>query len=181
MSILPLGGSASIVYVTYDYELAACFVVGGLYRILPRMPSSPNQPEWLALYDPEGRHRGWIRRCDRLEIDEALTQAAYVYCRVEQRGRRWTRLGSRLDTFREWQEGIVEWWTASEEEELGSLWNGGLRRRRRRLGSLLHRWDPSLLLRRSPPFHGALLPFPKRVEPAIQASPPPPALLNAAI
>ncbi|KAG6208124.1 hypothetical protein E4U50_003467 [Claviceps purpurea] len=81
------------------------------------MPSSPNQPEWLALYDPEGRHRGWIRRCDRLEIDEALTQAAYVYCRVEQRGRRWTRLDIRLDTFREWQESTVEWWTASEEEE----------------------------------------------------------------
>ncbi|KAG6248564.1 hypothetical protein E4U23_002917, partial [Claviceps purpurea] len=80
------------------------------------MPSSPNQPEWLALYDPEGRHRGWIRRCHRLEIDEALTQAAYVYCRVEQRGRRWTRLDIRLDTFREWQEGTVEWWTASEEE-----------------------------------------------------------------
>ncbi|KAG6310049.1 hypothetical protein E4U44_005989 [Claviceps purpurea] len=81
------------------------------------MPSSPNQPEWLALYDPEGRHRGWIRRCHRLEIDEALTQAAYVYCRVEQRGRRWTRLDIRLDTFREWQESTVEWWTASEEEE----------------------------------------------------------------
>ncbi|KAG6277956.1 hypothetical protein E4U48_000810 [Claviceps purpurea] len=80
------------------------------------MPSSPYQPEWLALYDPEGRHRGWIRRCDRLEIDEALTQAAYVYCRVEQRGRRWTRLDIRLDTFRKWQESTVEWWTASEEE-----------------------------------------------------------------
>ncbi|KAG6132555.1 hypothetical protein E4U38_003293 [Claviceps purpurea] len=117
MAPLALGGSVSIVYVTHDYQHAACFVVGGLYRILPRMPSSPNQPEGLALYDPDGRHRGWIRCRDRLEVDEALAQAAYVYCRVEGRGRRWTRLDSRLDTFREWQEGIVDWWTAEEEEE----------------------------------------------------------------
>ncbi|KAG6100065.1 hypothetical protein E4U31_004154 [Claviceps sp. LM219 group G6] len=117
MSFLQSGGSACIVYVTHDYELAACFVVGGLYRVLPRMPSSPNQPEGLALYDPDGRHRGWIRRRDRSQIDEALTQAAYVYCRVERRGKRWTKLDSRLNTFREWQEGVVEWWTASEEEE----------------------------------------------------------------
>ncbi|KAG6194958.1 hypothetical protein E4U35_000249, partial [Claviceps purpurea] len=106
--------------VTHDYKHAACFVVGGVYRILPRMPSAPNVPEGLAMYDPDDRHRGWIRLRDRAQIDEALAQATYVYCRVKRRGRRWNRLDSTIDAYRELQEGIVDWWTTEEEEE---AWN----------------------------------------------------------
>ncbi|KAG6133944.1 hypothetical protein E4U28_005932 [Claviceps purpurea] len=84
------------------------------------MPSAPNVPEGLAMYDPDDRHRGWIRLRDRAQIDEALAQATYVYCRVKRRGRRWNRLDSTIDAYRELQEGIVDWWTTEEEEE---AWN----------------------------------------------------------
>ncbi|KAG6154372.1 hypothetical protein E4U51_008092 [Claviceps purpurea] len=103
MSSLPLGGSASIVYITqdelqaqihhtHDPKHTAWFEVGGLYRILPTMRSSPNMPEELVLYDPDGRNRGFIHgRRARSEIVEALAQATY--------------------------KGIVDWWTTEEEEE----------------------------------------------------------------
>ncbi|KAG6151028.1 hypothetical protein E4U27_007201 [Claviceps purpurea] len=129
MSSLPLGASVSIVYLRrlepqasihhthYDIH-AACFEVGGLYRILRRVPSSPNVPEGLVLYDPDGRPRGFVyRRPDRSEIVEALAQATYVYCRVKRRGRRWNRLYSRTDSYWEFQEGFVDWWTTEEEDE----------------------------------------------------------------
>ncbi|KAG6117634.1 hypothetical protein E4U13_000925 [Claviceps humidiphila] len=47
--------------VTRDHKHAACFVIRGLHRIFPRMPSTSNDPEELALDDPDGRHRDWIR------------------------------------------------------------------------------------------------------------------------
>ncbi|KAG6291483.1 hypothetical protein E4U09_003920 [Claviceps aff. purpurea] len=96
------------------------FEVGGLYRILPMMRSSPNMPEELVdvLYDPDGRNRGFMHgRRARAEIVEALAQATYVYCRVQQRGRRWNSLDSSNDSYWEFQKGIVDWWTTEEEEE----------------------------------------------------------------
>ncbi|KAG6126010.1 hypothetical protein E4U12_006842 [Claviceps purpurea] len=129
MSSLPLGGSASIVYITqdelqaqihhtHDPKHTAWFEVGGLYRILPTMRSSPNMPEELVLYDPDGRNRGFIHgRRARSEIVEALAQATYVYCRVRRRGRRWNSLDSSNNSYWEFQKGIVDWWTTEEEEE----------------------------------------------------------------
>ncbi|KAG5955540.1 hypothetical protein E4U56_007168, partial [Claviceps arundinis] len=129
MSSLPLGGSANMMYCTGDASQAqihhphdrddiACFEVGGLYRILRRTPWTPNKPDYLVLYDPDGRNRGFITsRRAKPGIFETLAQATYVYCRVRRRASRWHSLDRGNNSSLECLRGTVDWWTTEEEEK----------------------------------------------------------------
>ncbi|KAH6975555.1 hypothetical protein EDB80DRAFT_733957 [Ilyonectria destructans] len=106
-------GFLDIIYVTDDFETAACFEFGQTYFLEYRKLSTPGLNPGISLTQG-GSHYAWIREASRPLVEDVLQAGKLVFCRPECYGKRWKKMDWRLGIERQWQDGIVFFWQDNE-------------------------------------------------------------------
>ncbi|KAG6075047.1 hypothetical protein E4U15_005835 [Claviceps sp. LM218 group G6] len=101
--------------VTDDFDDAACFDVGDVYRLEYRKPSSPGVATGISLVSDD-MHFGWVRERSRVEVEDFLIAGKTVFGRIRWFGKRWRKYDGRLRCEREWQEGVAFYWVENDDD-----------------------------------------------------------------